>query len=150
MDSKLNETTETDFNSTLPDVGTLFASHTINTLSVIDLDKNNYKKNNNNNNNNNKEVINDTFHNTNNYENHRNRKPVNSTELTQNFDAINTTLPLLSNINLRLLLLQRRNSVHFKTEPVILNTSAQSSSTNNQNMQLTPQQLVNFVRQLNS
>ena len=83
MDSKLNESTETDFNSTLPDNGKLFSSHTVRTLSLIDLEKNYNAKNNN-------EVINDTTNNTNIYENHRTRQPVNSAELTLNSDPLNT------------------------------------------------------------
>ena len=53
-DTRMNETTETDFNSTFLDDGTLFSSHTVNTL--IDLegnDKNNNFINNNDFNNNN-------------------------------------------------------------------------------------------------
>ena len=45
---RMNETTETDFNSTLVDDGTLFSSHKVNTL--IDLEDNNKNKNQNNNN----------------------------------------------------------------------------------------------------
>ena len=40
MDSNLNGPLETDFNSTLQDDGKLFSSHTVNTLSLIDLDNN--------------------------------------------------------------------------------------------------------------
>ena len=50
MDKKSNEPTETDFCSTLLDNGTLFLSHTINTLLQIDLENNNNKDTNNNNN----------------------------------------------------------------------------------------------------
>ena len=60
MNSNLNETTETDSNSTLLVDGPLFSSHTVNTLSPIDLEN----KNKINNNNNNREVFNDTFNNT--------------------------------------------------------------------------------------
>ena len=94
MKSILNESTETDFNSTLLDDGTLFSSHTVKTISLTDLENNN-----NNINNNNHEVINDTANNTIIYESHRNRQPVKSTELTQSSDPLNTTLPLLPNIN---------------------------------------------------
>ena len=72
MNSNLNETTETNFNSTLIDDGTLFSSHTVNTLSLIHLENNN-NNNKNNNNTNNHEVIKDTTNNKNNYENHRNK-----------------------------------------------------------------------------
>ena len=75
---------------------------------------------------------------------------MNSTELTQNSDPINTTLPRLSNINTPLPRLQRQDFVHFNTEPIIINNSTQPTLTNNQNIQITPQQLVNLVRQLNS
>ena len=34
-----------------------------------------------------------------NYQNQQNRQPVNSTELTQNSDPLNTTLPQIPNIN---------------------------------------------------
>ena len=44
MDKNLKENTETDFISTSLDNGTLFLSHTINTLSLIDLENNNKKK----------------------------------------------------------------------------------------------------------
>ena len=44
----------------------------------------------------------------------------------------------------------RQNSVHFNTEPIILNNSTQPTQGTNQNIQITPQQLVNIVRQLNS
>ena len=50
-ESRLNETTETDSNSTLLDDGTLFSSHTVSTL--IDLGNNDLNNNQNNNNNNN-------------------------------------------------------------------------------------------------
>ena len=40
-ENRLNETTETDFNSTLLDDGILFSSHTVNTL--IDLEDNDQK-----------------------------------------------------------------------------------------------------------
>ena len=49
-DKKSIAPTETDFSSTL-DNGTLFLSHTINTLLIIDLENNNNKDTNNNNNN---------------------------------------------------------------------------------------------------
>ena len=42
-ESRINETTETDFNSTLLDDGTLFSSHTVNTL--IDLEDNDQNNN---------------------------------------------------------------------------------------------------------
>ena len=104
-----NETT--NFNSTLLDDGTLFSSHTVNTL--IDLkdygQNNNQKKNNN-------IVSNDTTNNTNIYQNQQHRQTVNSTELTQNSDPINTTLPKLTNVKTPLPRLQSRNSVHFNTE----------------------------------
>ena len=47
MDCKSKETTETNFNSALQDDDTLFSSHTVNTLSLIDLEKkinNNYNE----------------------------------------------------------------------------------------------------------
>ena len=73
-----------------------------------------------------------------------------STELIANSDPSNTTLPTLPNINTPLPRLQRRNFVHYNTEPIILNNSTQPTSLNNQNIQITPQHLVNSVRQLNS
>ena len=42
-DNRMNETTETEFNSTLLDDGTLFSSHTVNTL--IDLEDNEQNNN---------------------------------------------------------------------------------------------------------
>ena len=73
-----------------------------------------------------------------------------STKLAQNSDLLNTTLPLLPNINKTLARFQRQNSVHVNTEPDILNTSSQPASKNNQNIHLTPQQLINFVRKFKS
>ena len=65
-------------------------------------------------------------------------------------NPLNTILPLLPNVNTPFPRLQGQNPVHFNTEPVILNTSTLPASTNNQNIQLNPQQLVNFARQFNS
>ena len=65
-------------------------------------------------------------------------------------DLIYTTPPFLANVKTSLPRSQRQNSVQLNTEPVILNTSSQPASTNNQILHLTPQQLVNFVRKLNS
>ena len=132
---------ETDFNSTLLDDGTLFSSHTVNTL--IDLEDS-YQNNNINTNNN------STTGNTHIYQNHQHRQPVNSTELTQNLDPLNTTIPILPNINTPLPLLLRQNSAQFNTEPIILISSTQPTQGTNQIIQITPQQLVNDVRQLNS
>ena len=141
MDSNFNETTETDFNSTLLDDGTLFSSHTVNTLIGLGSHDDN---------NSNITITNDTTSNTNIYENHRHRQSAKSTELTQNSDPLNTILPKLPNKNTHLARLQRQNSAHFNTKPIILKTSTQPTLTNNQNIQLTPQQLVNFFRHLNS
>ena len=77
------------------------------------------------------------------------RKRVNSTELTQNSDFINTTLPPLPNINTPLPRLQRQISVQLKIESVFLNTSTQPILRNNQNIPFT-QQFINFVRNINS
>ena len=87
-DTCIHETAETDFNSTLLDDGTIFSSHTENTL--IDLEDNGQTNHHSNNNNN---ATNDTTKNTNCYQNHQHGQPVNSTELTQNSDTLNTTLP---------------------------------------------------------
>ena len=43
LESRMNQTTETDFNSTLLDDETLFSSHTVNTL--IDLEDNDQNNN---------------------------------------------------------------------------------------------------------
>ena len=46
LESRINETTETDFKSTLLDDGALFSSHTVNTLVELeDNDQNNYRNN---------------------------------------------------------------------------------------------------------
>ena len=45
---------------------------------------------------------------------------------------------------------QRQSSVHFNTEPVLWSNSTQPTLTNKQNIQMTPQQLVNLARQPNS
>ena len=79
----VNKTTETDFNSTLLDVGTLFSSHTVNTL--IELEDNGQ---NNNQTNDNNHLTNDTTSNTNIYQNHQHRQLVSSTELTQTSDPL--------------------------------------------------------------
>ena len=71
-----------------------------------------------------------------------------STELTQNSDALNSNLPTLPNVNTSLPILHRQNSVHLNTEPIISNNSTQPTLVNNQIIQITPQQLVNIVRQL--
>ena len=145
MNTNPNETSETSFNSTLLGDGTIFSSHTVNTLKLIYLENNdniNIKNFNHNN------TINDTNNNINIYENHRH--PVKSTEFTHNSDSLNTTnLPLLK-INTPLPRSHKQNLVHFNTESIILNTSTQPTSTANQNIQFTPQQLVNFIGQLNS
>ena len=135
-ESRINETTETDFNSTLLDDGTLFSSHTVNTL--IDLEDNNQNNN----------TTTNTTENTIIYQNHQQRQPVNSTELTQNSNPLNTTLPPFPNINTPLPRLHRQNSVHVNTQPIILNKSTQPTQGANQNKQITPQQLVNIVRQI--
>ena len=83
------------------------------------------------------------------YQNHQNRQPRNSTELTQNSDLLNTTIPPLPNVKTPLPRLNRQNSVHYNRQPVILNISTQPTQGANQNIH-TPQQLVNIVRQLNS
>ena len=141
MNSNINKTTETDFFPHNQTTGTLFSSHTVKTLSLIDLEK----FNNNNYNNNNHEIINDTTNNTNTYKNHRNRHFVNSTELAQNFYPLNTTPPLLPNIITTLPLLQGQQSVHFNTEPIIVNTSSQTASTNH-NIQLAFPTISNFFQ----
>ena len=144
-ETRMNETVETHFNSILLDDGTLFSSHTVNTL--IDLDDNDQ---NNNQNNKNHANNNSTIDNTTNYQNNQHRQPVNSTELTQNSDTLNTTIPILPNINTSLPRLHRQNSVHFNTEPIIFNNSTQPTQGTNQNIQITPQELVYIVRQINS
>ena len=91
-ESRINEITELVFNSTLLDDGTLFSSHRINTL--IDLGKNDQNNNqNNNNSNNNLNSTTNTTDNTHIYQNHQHRQPINSNELTQNSDPLNTTIP---------------------------------------------------------
>ena len=146
----MNETTETDFNSTLLDDGTLFSSHTVNTLFDLgDNDQNNNQNNNNNNNTKHNSTTN-TTDSTHIYQNHQQRQTVNSTEFTQNSDPINTTILILPNVNTPLPRLHRHNSVHFNTEPIIPNNSTRPTQVTNQNIQITPKQLVNIVRQLNS
>ena len=84
------------------------------------------------------------------YQKHQKRQPVNLTELTQNSDPLNTTMPILPNVNTPLPRLNRQNSVHFNIEPLILSNSTQHTHGIKQNIRITPQQLVNIVRQLNS
>ena len=131
-DNRLNKTTETDFNSTLLDDRKLFSSHAVNT--IIDLEENN------NNNCPNKNTTTDTHL----HQNHQNRQPIIPTELKQTSDPLNTTIPPLPNINTPLPRLNRQNSVHFNTQPVILNNSTQPTQGTNQNTQITQQQLVNI------
>ena len=143
-ENHINETAETDFNSILLDDGKLFSSHTVNTLiDLEDNDQNNNQKNNNHTNNN------STTDNTHNYQTHQHRQPLNSTELTQIPDPLNTTIPILPNINLLLRRLHSKSSVHLNTEPIMLNNSTQPSQGSNQNIQITPQRLVIIVRQFN-
>ena len=144
----MNETTETDFNSTLLDDGTLFSSNTVNTL--IDLEDNNPNNNANNNHNNNNFYPTTNTKDTHIYQNHLHRQPLNSTELSQNSDPLNTTLPILPNVNTPLPRLNRQKSVHFNTELIILINSTQPSHGVYQNVQITRQQLVIIVRQLHS
>ena len=75
---------------------------------------------------------------------------MNSTELTENSDPLNTTILILPNINTTLPCLHRQNSVHFITGPIVLSNSTQSTQGTNQNIQITPKQLVNVFRPLNS
>ena len=124
--SRMNETTETEFNSTRLDDETLFSSHSVNTL--IDLEDKDQ--------NNNSTTI--TTEITNVYQNHQHRQPVNSTELTQYFNPLKTTIPPLTNVNTPLPRLHRQNSVHFNTEPIILNNSTQPAQGTNQSIQITP------------
>ena len=147
----MNETTGTDFYSTLLDDETLFLSHTVNTLIDLgDNDQSNNQNNNNDENNNNNNSTTNTTDSTHIYQNHQHREPVNPTEMTQNLDPLNSTKPILPNVNTTLARLHRQNSVHFKTERIILNNSTQPTQGTNQNVQITPQKLVNIVRQLNS
>ena len=110
-ENRMHETTETDFNSSLLDDGTLFSSHTVNTL--IDLGDNDQNNNQNNNNNNNNNSTANTTDSTQIYQNHQHRQPVNSTELTQNSDSLNTTTPILPNVNTPLPRLHRQNSIQY-------------------------------------
>ena len=144
-ENRMNETTETGLHSTSLDDGTLFSSHRVNTLiGLEDNDQNNNQNNNNKTNNNSTTNTTDT---TQFYQIHQHRQPVNSTELTQNSDPLSTTIPILPNINLPLLRLHRQNSVHFSTEPIILNNSTQPTHGVNQNIQITPQQYFYTIRQ---
>ena len=92
-DTFINETTETDFNSTLLDNGTLVSSHTVNTLIALEDHSQNTTRNNN------TTTANEITHNTNIYQNQQHEQPVNSTGLTQNSDPLNTILSILPNVN---------------------------------------------------
>ena len=133
------------FNSTLLDDGTIFLSRTVNTW--IDLENNDQNSKNINNNNN---VTHNIIDNTLICQNYQHRQPVNLTELTQNSDPMNTALPILPKVNTPLPRLHKQNSVHFNTKSTILYNSTQPMPVSNHNFQITPQQLVNIVRQLNS
>ena len=145
-ENRLNETTELGFNSTLLDDGTIFSSQTVNT--IIDLEDNDQNNNQSNNVNTNNFSTTNTTDNMHIYQNHLHRQPVKSTELAQNSHPLNTTIPILPNVNTTLPRLQRQNSVHFNTKPIILNNSTQPTHGTNQNIQITPQKLVKIVRQL--
>ena len=82
-ENRMNETTETDFNLTLLDDGTLFSAHTVNTLIGLEDNDQNYNQHNNNINTNNISTTN-TTDNMHFYQNHQHRQPANSTQLTQN------------------------------------------------------------------
>ena len=82
------------------------------------------------------------------YQNHQHKQPVNSTELAQSSNPINTTIPILPNVNTPLPSLHRQNSVHFNTEPIIFNNSTQPTDGTNQNIQITLQQSINIVRRI--
>ena len=75
---------------------------------------------------------------------------MNSTKFTQNSVPLNPTIQILPKVNTPLPRLHRQNSVHFNTEPIILNKSTQPTQGTNKNFQIAPQQIVNIVRQLNS
>ena len=134
---RVNKTADPDFISTLLDDETLFSSQTVNTL--IDLDDNNQNNN----------STTNTTETKNIYQNYQYIQHVNSTELTQNSNPLNTIIPPLTNVYTPLPRLHRQNSVHFKTEPIILNNSTQPTQGTNQNIQITLQQLANIVRQMN-
>ena len=68
--------------------------------------------------------------------------------MTQNSDPLSKTIPILPNVNTPFPRLHRQNSVHFNIEPIILNNSTQPTQGTNQIIQITPQQLVNIVRQI--
>ena len=70
-ESRINETTEKDFNSTLLDDGTLFSSHTVNTLVDLEDNDQNNNQNINNNNSNNHNSTTNTTDNTYFYQNHQ-------------------------------------------------------------------------------
>ena len=99
-DSNLNENTETDFNSALLDDEQFFHLTLPKKFSPIEFKKIN---------NNNKEVNIHTIDNAEIYQSHRNRQPVISSELTQNSDLFNSSLPLLSNITTPLPRLQKQH-----------------------------------------
>ena len=124
------------------------SSHTV--ITIIDLEDNDQNNNQSNNNHTNNNSTTNTTDSTYIYQNHQHRQPVNSTKLTQNSDPLNTTIPKLPNVNKNLPSLHRQNSVHFNTEPIVLNNSTQLTHGTNQNIQITSQQLVNIVKQLNS
>ena len=75
---------------------------------------------------------------------------MNSIELTQNSNPLNTIIPPLPNVTTSLQRLHRQNSVHFNAVPIILNKSTQLTQGTNQSIQTTLQQLMNNVRQINS
>ena len=119
MDTNFNETTETDFNSTLLDDGTISSSHTAKTL----IDHKDHDNNNTHKNINNIMISRPTLPITNINENHRYIQPVSSTELIRNAYPVKTTFSRLPKVNTSLPRLQCQNSVYFNTECVILNTS---------------------------
>ena len=143
-DTHTNKNTEKDINSTLLDDGTICSSHTVNALIDLEDHGQNATRNDN------TTTVKETTNNTNIYQNQQHKQPVKLIELTENSDPLNTILTTLPSVNTPLPRLQRQNSVHFNTEPVILNNSTRETLTNNQNIHINPQHFVNLVRQLNS
>ena len=117
-ENRMNETTETDFNSTLFHSFHPFTPFTHTRNTIIDLGDNDQNNNQNNNNNNNHNSTTNTTASTHIDQKYQQRQPVNSTELSQNLDRLDTTIPILPNVNTPLPRLHRQNSVHFDMKPI--------------------------------
>ena len=75
---------------------------------------------------------------------------MNPTELKKKFKPIKYNYTTITKSEHTFTTSTQTNSVHFNTEPIVLNNSTQPTQMTNQKIQITPRHLVNIVRQINS